>query len=180
MIVTASRVDDSGTLSLILLSASMLSLVISFMGIKLKWFRHRLTLEQPEIATDTPALLRTTSATEFRENCARGVYRQSVDSESLILSEKPSNPATNGKAKTKASKCSSGYNHPSNLISIIGESLHVLIDVMLGTLFDLISYYHIAFICHHLTPISLNRLSAKHFPFPNLPEQAESGTRHKP
>lgn len=80
------------------------------MGIKLKWFRHRLTLEQPEIATDTPApaLMRTTSVTEFRENCARGVYRQAVDSESLILSEKPSNPATNGKTKTKTSKCSSG------------------------------------------------------------------------
>lgn len=153
MIVTAPRADETGTLSIILLSASMLSLVISFMGIKLKWFRHRLTLEQPETATDTPALLRTTSVTEFRENCARGVYRQSVDSESLVLSEKPSNPATNGKAKTKTSKCSSAWYHPSNLISIIEESVHVLIDVMLGTVLRLIFY---DYKCPYLSPINID------------------------
>lgn len=82
----------------------MLSLVISFMGIKLRWFRHRLTLEQPPNQVASPVLMRTTSVTEFRENCARGVYRQSLDDEALILSEKPSVPSTNVKAKTKSSK----------------------------------------------------------------------------
>lgn len=76
----------------------MLSLVISFLGIKLKWFRHRLTLEQPASFVESPVLLRTTSVTEIRENCARGVYRQSADIDSLVFQEEPSTSSTTAKA----------------------------------------------------------------------------------
>lgn len=69
------------------------------MGIKLRWFRHRLTLEQPPAQAESPVLLRTTSVTEYRENCARGVYRQSNDFESMILAEQSTIPSTNGKKK---------------------------------------------------------------------------------
>lgn len=88
-----------------LLSAGMLSLVISVMGIKLRWFRHRLTLEQAPPQVESPVLLRTTSGTEFRENCARGVYRQSTDAESIIFLEQPSISSTNEKKKMKNSEC---------------------------------------------------------------------------
>lgn len=100
---------DSSALSIILLSAGVLSFAISFMGIKLKWFRHRLTFEQSASQAEAPVILRTTSVTEFRENCSRGVYRQSLDSESLIFSEKISTlPASgSGKAKIKTRKCHS-------------------------------------------------------------------------
>jgi hypothetical protein len=79
----------------------MISLVVSVMGIKLKWFRHRLKFVQPENDIESPVLLRTTSVTEFRENCARGVYRQSVDAESQIIREDSQKPVTNGKTKAK-------------------------------------------------------------------------------
>jgi hypothetical protein len=100
---------DSSALSIILLSASVLSFVISFMGIKWGWFRHRLTFEQSERQAEAPVILRTTSMTEFRENCSRGVYRQSLDSESLIISEKVSTlpPSGEGKQKIKTRKCHS-------------------------------------------------------------------------
>lgn len=93
--------DDSNTLSVILLSASMMSLVITVMGIKLKWFRHRLTFEQPENQVASPVLLRTTSVTEIRENCARGIYKQTFDEESFIIRDSPK-PITNGKTKAKS------------------------------------------------------------------------------
>lgn len=48
---------------------------------------------------------------------------------------------------------------------------------MLGTTFALITTRHIAFIYQQLTPLSLNRLSAKHFPLPDLQKQAESVAR---
>lgn len=78
----------------------MLSLVITLVGVKW-WFRHRLTLDQPINQVESPVLLRTTSVTEIRENCARGVYRQSSDNDSLIV---PASPSTNGKANAKNSK----------------------------------------------------------------------------
>ena len=96
--------DKSAALSIILLSVSMLSLVIAVMGIKLRWFRHRLTLDQPESQSESPVLLRTTSVTEFRENCARGVYRQSSGDDSIIIPDNSSNVPLNGKTKTKTSK----------------------------------------------------------------------------
>jgi hypothetical protein len=92
--------DDSSALSMILLSASMMSLVVTVMGIKLKWFRHRLTFEQPENQVASPVLMRTSSVTEIRENCAGGVYRQSFDAEALIIREKPE---TNGNPRPKSS-----------------------------------------------------------------------------
>lgn len=82
-----------------------MSLVIAVMGIKLRWFRHRLTLDQPESQSESPVLLRTTSVTEFRENCARGVYRQSLGDD-VILPISSSNVPLNGKTKTKTSKYS--------------------------------------------------------------------------
>lgn len=83
----------------------MLSFVITFLGIKLKWFRHRLTFDQNEAQTEgTPVLLKTTSITEFRENCARGVYRRAEDAESLMATENLTAPKSNGQAKTKSSK----------------------------------------------------------------------------
>lgn len=111
----------------------MLSLVISFMGIKLRWFRHRLTLDQPENQTEAPVLLRTTSVTEIRENCARGVYRQSVDAEALVFNDLPSVPLRNGKTKTKSSKYHlSEWNVISHqmLIATIENLLHVIMLIM--------------------------------------------------
>ena len=103
---------DTNALSIILISASMISLVIAVMGIKLRWFRHRLTFDQPESQIDSPVLLRTTSTTEVRHNCARGVYRQSVDAEAFIGVEKPSIVNGNDKVKAKNSKFLS--HHSSN------------------------------------------------------------------
>lgn len=82
----------------------MLSLVITIMGIKLRWFRHRLTLEQPDAQIESPVLLRTTSATEFRENCARGVYRQSSGEDALIFPNDASTVPSTERKKTKTSK----------------------------------------------------------------------------
>lgn len=102
LLILLGNADD--VLSIILLSAGMLSLVISIVGIKLRWFRHRLTLEQAPTQVESPVLLRTTSETEYRENCARGVYRQSTDAESMIFLEQPAISPTNGKKKTKNSE----------------------------------------------------------------------------
>lgn len=95
--------DDTNPLSIIFLSVGMMSLVITFMGIKLKWFRHRLTFDH-ENQVASPVLLRTTSVTEIRENCARGIYRQSFDSEALSYREDlpPQRPAGNEKIKSKS------------------------------------------------------------------------------
>ncbi|CRK99011.1 CLUMA_CG012162, isoform A [Clunio marinus] len=70
--------DQQSFLSIILLT--YLVNFINAMGIKFRWFRHRLTLEQPERVEVSPVLLRTTSFTEYRENCSIGVYhdRQSI------------------------------------------------------------------------------------------------------
>lgn len=96
--------DDTSAISIILLSASMLSLVISLIGVKW-WFRHRLTLEQAPQQVESPVLLRTTSATEIRENCARGVYRQSTDIEALVFSDNSTKQTNSGvKAKTNTSE----------------------------------------------------------------------------
>lgn len=101
----------------------MLSFVITFLGIKLKWFRHRLTFDQTETqAEGTPVLLRTTSVTEFRENCARGVYRRSEDAESMIFNDNSTVPKVNGhaKTKTKSSKYSStSHGINQTLIAVI-------------------------------------------------------------
>ena len=91
--------DGSNALSIILLVASMISLVVTVIGIKLKWFRHRLTFKQPEDQGAIPVLLKTTSVTEIRENCAGGVFR-SFDEESLIVREEP---VTNGNSRPKSS-----------------------------------------------------------------------------
>lgn len=117
-------------MSIILLSASMLSFVITLMGIKW-WFRHRLTLDHPP-QVESPVLLRPSSVTEIRENCARGVYRQSVDAESLLQYESPSRRSTTDtKAKTKSSKwlcLSSGCLIIHHILIAICYNLHLFND----------------------------------------------------
>lgn len=105
----------------------MLSLVISFMGIKLRWFRHRLTLEQAPPQVESPVLLRTTSITEFRENCARGVYRQSTDAESIVFMEQPLSPSMN--ETKKKSEWLQVLIDQLSLISAIENLLHDLMAV---------------------------------------------------
>lgn len=123
---------DSNALSIILLSAGLMSLVVTVMGIKLRWFRHRLTFEQP---ADDPVLLKTTSVTEIRENCARGVYRQSVDPESQTYQDIPSKVVINGKTKTKSnSKCLQVL--PIKLLSqlqILQDSVYVYAQIIVVT-----------------------------------------------
>lgn len=118
-IFKAENADDTSALSIILLSVSMLSFVITIVGIKFRWFRHRLSFEQPEAQIESPVLLRTSSITEIRENCARGVYRKSSGDDSFMLSaEKTSVSTANGKTKAKGSKCFKCFDAISNYMLI--------------------------------------------------------------
>lgn len=132
-IFKVENADGTSALSIILLSVSMLSFVITIVGIKFRWFRHRLSFEQPEAQIESPVLLRTSSITEIRENCARGVYRQSSGDDSFMLStEKTSISTTNGKSKAKSSKCFKCFDAISNymLIKFMKTQLvHIIVDV---------------------------------------------------
>jgi hypothetical protein len=119
--------DDDSLLSIVLLTASMMSLVITVMGIKLKWFRHRLTFEQPENQVTTPVLLRSASLKEIRENCSGGVYRQSVDEEALIIRERQE---TNVETRPKSSsEC-----FPIMFLISITNFLHILLLIYASTI----------------------------------------------
>ena len=73
--IESSTVNDS-LLSIILVSGGLVSLIVTVLGIKLRWFRHRLTFEEPIDNSQG-------SSFEIRESCARGLYRQTLDVELL-------------------------------------------------------------------------------------------------
>ena len=63
-----------------MISGGLVSLVVTVLGIKLRWFRHRLTFEEP---VDNSTFNNQGSSFEIRESCARGLYRQTLDVELL-------------------------------------------------------------------------------------------------
>lgn len=71
-----------------------------FMGIKLRWFRHRLTFEQPD---NSVVLLRATH--EIRENCSIGVYRQSNDVENVINTNNTYSSTISSSANVNGKNC---------------------------------------------------------------------------
>lgn len=63
-----------------MVSGGLVSLIVTVLGIKLRWFRHRLTFEEP---IDNPSLDSHGGSFEIRDSCARGLYRKTLDLEML-------------------------------------------------------------------------------------------------
>lgn len=63
-----------------MVSGGLVSLIVTVLGIKLRWFRQRLTFEEP---IDNPSLDSHGGSFEIRDSCARGLYRKTLDLEML-------------------------------------------------------------------------------------------------
>lgn len=86
IVFSESSTENDSLISIILVSGGLVSLIVTVLGIKLRWFRHRLTFDKP---LDNSSLNSHESSFEIRESCVRGFYRQTLDVEVLESLSRP-------------------------------------------------------------------------------------------
>ncbi|KAG5680708.1 hypothetical protein PVAND_010199 [Polypedilum vanderplanki] len=85
--------------SILCVGVALTLVTVIFFGIKLRWFRYRMNMQESE----SPVLLRSHSVTEIRENCSAGQYRQSLHEDMLIRTNNEFQPPSTSSSSSSYS-----------------------------------------------------------------------------